>query len=206
MTKKHSVLKTAFIVFSCGLIIFLIAYIYLYFNLKNNEQTAEVKKNDVPYSATSPQNTGLLFKFPDNSGCMVYLDFSSQMIYATVIDDCKKKASEYYGYSVDFTVNSDYYLISAIIDRIGGIELNITGEELRYTGIQITDIISSKTDIAEIRKEIIRSVFKEISKNGFSKDDFVYIIENSDTDLTVPDCFFWEDYIKEMSLRCVLTN
>lgn len=206
MNKKKSILKISFIVFACGLTVFFSAYIYLYANLKQKEQTAQAKKQDVPYSAEEPKNSGLLINFPDNSRLLVYLDFASQMIFTSIIEDNSVPQKQYYGYTVNYNVNADYNLISAIIDRIGGIELNLDGKELRYTGVQITDIISSKTDISSLKRDIICAVFKKISKNGFSKDDFVYIIENSETDLTVPDCYYWQDYIGEMSSRFVLTN
>ena len=47
-------------------------------------------------------------------------------------------------------------------------------------------------------KEKETNELEKISENGFSKDDFSYIIEYGNTDLTVPVCYDWEKYIKQM--------
>ncbi|MBQ8267756.1 MAG: hypothetical protein IJZ21_05170, partial [Clostridia bacterium] len=92
---------------------------------------------------------------------------------------------------------TDYQLIGGIVDRVGGVNVEVNGETLRYTGVQIIDLISVNPD-EDMKAQVITQIFRQISENNFSKDDFIYIIENSKSNLTVVDCIYWLDYIGEM--------
>ena len=109
------------------------------------------------------------------------------------------------GYSIDYSITLDYDIIAGIIDRIGGIELESDGELLRYTGIQVVDLIYTN-EPKDAARNIITAIFSAISKNGFSKSDFVYIIDNGNTDLTVPICFDWPLYIKALCRNFSFAN
>ena len=85
-----------------------------------------------------------------------------------------------------------------IIDRIGGIDLTFEEETLRYTGSQVIECLL-KDNTNKVKRQIISQIFEKISKNDFSKDDFVYIIENSKTNLRLIDCIYWIGYLKDMS-------
>lgn len=202
MNKKRA-LKSAFIIF-CGVVVFFAAaYGYLQANLDKPQQ-AEIKDYTVPYS-TPPQDKCVVCAFPSGSALLISLNFTEDCIYLANLDDYDFAADSYYGYNVDFTVNLDYEAIAGIIDRIGGINLEASGEILRYTGVQITEILSVN-DEEELKTEIITAIFETISKNGFSNSDFVYIIENSNTDLTVPDCFYWSESFSDMCRRVWFIN
>ena len=156
-----------------------------------------MKNYRIPYEAL-PDNCGVLFAFPDKSGCLFNLDFTNRKINGLIIENIEKDPVQLAGYTADYTVHSSYELIAGIIDKAGGVELEIEGEILRYTGIQIIDIISVTKDIDDIRYNVIIQVLQKISQNGFSKEDFSYIIEYGNTDLTIPICYEWDNYIKEM--------
>lgn len=200
--------KTVFSIIFAGLVFFAGAYLYLTAatGVTENQMNADAKDMTVPYSPSYPDNAGLLTVFPDNSAALIYLDFSEQRIYTALMDEYTEGVSEYLGYDISHTVFADYSLISGITDRVGGLELELNGEKLRYTGVQITDYLSRTPATNELKRQLISLIFERISKNGFSRDDLVYIIENSDTDLTVPDCFEWPAFISDMALRAVFIN
>lgn len=201
---NKKLLKISFVIFVCIVIFSLSAYAYLDYTL--NRQTAKADRKDytVPYS-TKPENAGIAFALPDGSTVLTYLDFENLCIKILNLDDYDSENSLYYGYSVDYTVKTSYELISGIIDRIGGINLEIGGETLRYTGVQTIELISESTD-KSIKFLIVEQIFKQISKNNFSKDDFVYIIENSKSDLSLIDCIYWLEYFSEMSEEIIFVN
>ena len=120
-------------------------------------------------------------------------------------NEFNKNQREYNGYTADYTVEADYDLIEGIIDRVGGVDIAIDGKKYRYTGVQVVDMLSSGKS-AQIKNQIIANVFKQISRKGFSKDDFVFIVENTKTDISIIDCLYWLDYIKDMSLRAEFVN
>lgn len=196
--------KRAFIIFFSGLLFFGVAYAYLYHNFNQSAAEADQKDYTVPYEKV-PQNCGITFVFPNNSAVLAYLNFDDLSIKLFDIENFDSTRPEYNGYTADYTVQTDYELVEGIIDRVGGVNLDYGGEKLRYTGIQVVDIISRGCD-NNLKRQLISEIFDRISKNNFSKDDFVYIIENSESNLSVIDCIYWLDYIKQMSGRISFAN
>ncbi len=203
--KKSKIFKKAFIVFCCATVFFLLSYAYLHFNLQPTDTPADQKEYNIPYKKT-PDDCGLAFILPDESCLLVYLNFTDSAVNIINIDTFDYENKIYYGYNVDFTIQTDYSLIAGIIDRVGGIVLETNGETLRYTGTQIVDIIAVSEVDENVKRQVVLQIFSQISKNNFSKDDFVYIIENSETNLTVPDCLDWLDYIYDIALRKNFVN
>lgn len=202
---QKSAFKKAFIIFYCTLVFFLASYAYLQINIGNGTDTqADAPDYTIPYKRT-PDDKGIAFIFPDNSFIIVYLNFNDSSINILNVSCFDEKTTQYSGYTTDFKVYTDYELIEGIVDRVGGINLEIDGQTMRYTGNQITEFFSIPYT-KEFKNEVISQIFNQISKNGLSKDDFSYIIENSDTDLTIPDCFDWFEYIKDMSSRVSFVN
>ena len=199
-----SILKKAFIIFSCGLVFFAVSYAYLYFNLQKDTAKTDQKDYTVPYEKV-PENKGIAFLLPDSSAILVYLDFGAGDIKLLEIENFDSNQGEYFGYTSDYTVQTDYNLIAGIIDRVGGVNIVIDGETLRYTGVQVIDLISEDYQ-GEIKRQLISQIFEQISKNNFSKDDFIYIIENSKSNLSIIDCIYWIDYIGEISGRINYVN
>lgn len=197
-------IKHLFIFLSCGLLFFFSAYLYLYTGLESSKET-EVKENTIPYEKAVPEDTGLLIKFESGSAVMVFLDFSYERILAAVIDDYTDGAELRLGYDIQYTFDANNTFLEGVVDRLGGIDLDIENAPMRYTGVQVNDLVS-KNDDGELKRQILSAIFAKISKVGFSTDDFVYMIENSDTALTVPDCIYWAEHIGNMCLRYMIIN
>lgn len=191
-----TVFKRAVVIVSSALVFFLGAYAYLDYNLKRQTAEADRKDYTVPYEQKL-ENAGIAFLLPDGSAVLAYLNFENDCINVINIEQYDSGNDLYYGYTADFTVETDYKLIGGIIDRVGGVNIEIDGETLRYTGIQVIDLISQNSN-SDIKNQIIIGVFEQISKNNFSKDDLWYIIENSNSSLTVIDCVYWLDHIGQV--------
>ena len=198
------IFKVALITILSGAIFFGSAYAYLDYSFDKTSKEADQKEYEVPYSYT-PENCGIAFVYPGNSATLTYLDFEKESIWILDIDDFDATRPEYYGYTADYVVNVSYELIEGIIDRAGGVELEHQNETLRYTGVQVIDFIASG-QIENLKREIILQIFKKASNNDFSTDDLVYIIENSESTLSLIDCIDWIDYIKPMSNRVQFVN
>ena len=198
------ILKAFFTSIVCSAVFLAAAYVYL--NMEVKSEKTEAKDYSVPYTQSSPDDCGVLVAFPDKSGCLIYFDFTNSSITALFCNDVDTVQKQYKGYSVDYNLEADYNLLSGIIDRCGGIDLDITESVLRYTGFQITDILSTKVDTSTIRVLIAKAVFKAISENGIDSELLVYVIENSNTDLTVPVCLNWHEYLKDMCGNVTVIN
>ncbi len=199
-----SVLKKLFIIFLCLCLFLGLSYAYLYFNFNNDIKATDEKDNTVPYR-NLPDNAGVAFLLPYDSAVLMYLDFEKEYINVINIEQYDEYNHLYYGYNVDFTVEIDYPLIGEIVDMVGGVEISLDNKIMRYTGIQIIDFISTNMQ-SNIKNDIINEIFSRISKNGFSKDDFIYIIENSNSDLSVVDCVYWFTYLDQMFCNINFVN
>ena len=200
---KNAVKKAVIIVCS-GLVFFFGSYMYLEHNLNKGFEKTDIKDYTVPYSQR-PENAGIAFLLPDGSALLAYLDFEKSCINVINIEMFDSENSVYYGYTADFTVQTDYEFIGGIIDRVGGINIENGNETLRYTGIQAVDLISENTN-SNIKNQIIGQIFEQISKNGFSKEDFLYIIENGTGSLTLTDCIYWFDSIDDVCKNIIFVN
>lgn len=198
--KTKGVLKLIFTISFCLLIFMLVTYFYLSAMIDKQNTAADTKQSKIPYS-TTPEDSGVLFIFPDQKGLLTYFEFSNNSIYAIPVDDCTGESIVYYGYPADYRIECDYPLIAGIIDNAGGVELERDEEILRYTGVQVVELLSYSADLRSDTLEITIGLFKSISQNGFSVSDMTYILSNcTHTNLTLPICFNWSDYIPKMTL------
>ena len=95
------------------------------------------------YTPPPPQNVALMFLWDEGGGDIFYLDFKEKKITATILPkNCDENAALVYGYHEFEAVKADFLLFSSIVDRLGGIDLEIKGENLRFTGIQAATLDS----------------------------------------------------------------
>lgn len=195
MKFKHF-LKIFSILLCCALIFAGILFSFTRENLIG----VDVPKTDEPYSKDGylPENTTVLFVFPDNFGAIVELDFSKEFINALIIKDPSKQRAKIYGFNIDHICTCDYSFIIDFIDIIGGITLNRQGESFRYTGVQVCNLTASFTDDTALRAAILEGVFSKISKSGFSNEALSCIIEETRTTLSAPACYGWTENMRKL--------
>jgi hypothetical protein len=179
---------------------------YLYLEISLNSAETDGTESDVPYAAPLPDSVGLLFVLPENTGYIFYLNFLESSISVVNIENVDGDKKEYYGYPVSYEFSVDYRFFANFIDRVGGVEIYDSGETLRYTGMQIIEKIQKSSQNGELKREVIRKFFYTVMQVGISKEDFVYIIENTRTNLTVPDCYYWPPYIAGIAKNIRFVN
>ncbi len=193
--------KTVAVSLLCCGIFLLSGYFYLEKKLKPVENEGV---ESVPYYSAVPENSGILVDICGDK-TFFYLDFENMELRVIFDGEEALPDDNVYGYNVDYRISGDYSLLAEIIDIAGGVEMEYNNEELNLTGVQIADILSTTVERNGFRRELTQKLIKKISQNGFKKEDFLYIIENSETNLTVPACYYWPEYIKELcgSVRTV---
>lgn len=195
--KKFKYLLNVLAICVCVGIVF-IGSGYLYLERELGE--AENKAYSVPYYSPAPENAGILFKI-DEQSVLVYLDFAGEGMRFVFGEDW-----HIYGYKADYTVKGDYDLVSGIVDILGGIDLEIDGEVLRYTGVQVSELLLKSNLDRKLVDRVIIKITEKIKKIGFQNEDFLYIIENSSTNLNIPDCYYWGDYISGLCENVRIVN
>ena len=186
-------LKTVLISAVCLILFISVGYLYL----NGSFVTAQNENNSVPYYKQIPQNSGLLFETPEDK-TYFYLNFENQNILVDL-------SGEGFEYPVDFKVNTDLDFVADFVDSIGGIELVLENKTLRYTGVQVEDLIIADKDLS-LKPQIIKAICDKISNVGMTKEMFSEIIERCETNLTVPVFYGWLDYIKEISTNVIFID
>lgn len=176
---------------------------FLYISSQNSEPVKKTE-SEIPYSYV-PDNAGVMFEFYEEK-IYAHLDFENEKISLIFANNADTSDGYIYGYRIDYTVKANSILAAGVIDSVGGIELTVNGETLRYTGVQISDLLSVTPENETVKRQIITVFFEKVAQIGLAKNDFVYIIENSETDLTVPDCYYWNENIKELAENAVILN
>ncbi len=189
--KIKKFLTVLIITLGCSAFYIIGGYLYL------NSETKPTKQNtsSVPYYSETPENVGIMFEL-GNQKTYCFLDFyykNLNVIFDAESFDIEKSIM---GYPIDYSIKINNELFAQIIDIVGGIELESEEGLLRYTGVQIADMFTYSTDYKRHEREIVRKIIEKIGDNGFGKEDFFYIIENSETAITVPICYYWTDYFK----------
>lgn len=175
-------------------------YAYLSFNTEKTDN----KASKVPYEFAPPENAGIMFEFCGDR-TFVYLNFENEEM-KIVFPLSGNLGDTVYGYSIDYTVKGDYYLLADIIDAADGIELHTGDGKYRYTGVQVAELLSNTVDTEELKRNIIAALTRKTADFGIDENVFYDIIKKGDTNLTVPDCHRWAEYLSLLCKNCTVVN
>lgn len=184
--KSIRIFRTLFLSLLFGVIFFVSGFLYL--NSQLEKITVSEKAEKVPYYSV-PNDATLLFNICEDS-VLVNLKFKEEKVNVAFLEN----SSEYYGYTIDYTVNCDYDFVGYLVDIVGGIEI----DGYRQTGIQVIELLEFTQAKNSQKQSIAKSVVKGIASSGFTKENLLYIIENSDSNLKFNDCYFWTEHISKL--------
>lgn len=192
-----NVLKTVWVSTLC-LVVFVAGG---YFYLDNANKPADTKQESVPYRQI-PENCGVLVE-SQSGKTLFYMDFEAESLKVVGADEIAPTADEFCGYTVNYRLNTDYIMLEGLVDRLGGIDIEIEKQTLNYSGAQVTEIIKYNNVSKELYRSIIKGLVERIGDLGVSTADLAFIIEKSRTDLEVSSCYFWAEYMKELCNNAV---
>lgn len=185
-------LKGVFAVF-CALVLFgLVGYV----SVKPQKTQVDQDIEGVPYYENE-DSCGLLFTFSEGGSVFINLDFYNKQTLLMFFDQKVEPLSlRTYGYGVTHSFSADYSFLSKLIDRFGGITLKREGF-VRLTGVQVTDMLSTSLE-RSLKREIATELFSKISSVGLDKKDLIFIIENTQTEMSFPEGYDLLDAINEI--------
>ncbi len=156
-----------------------------------------IPKEKEPYEAPVeyPPDITLLFTFEDGYGVAMSLHFANGFLSAVILESPDSETAAVYGYFIDRTVHCSFTFLQTFIDTLDGLTLTVTGEPLRYTGVQVCDYLLSNKDNIAVKCAVLSAVFDKIHQNGFSNETLSCIINHTKTDLCRPDCYGWTEYV-----------
>lgn len=194
-------LKGVFAVF-CALVLFcLVGYI----SVKPKNTQVDLGVEGVPYSENETGNHGVLFTFSEGGSVFINLDFYNQqasfMFFDRQVESIELRR---YGYGVEYTFLADYSFLSQLIDRFGGITLKSEGF-VRLTGVQVTDMLSTSLD-RSLKREIATELFSKMASVGIDKKDLIFIIDNTQTEMSFPEGYDLLDSINSILTQVYFIN
>ncbi len=164
-----------------------------YYYIDSHDIKVENEAESVPYYTQTPDSKGVLFTFSKGS-IYTYLDFDLSSV--TVILNPENVSNM--GYTADYTVDANYSLIAYMCDYFDGINLTLNAETLRYTGNQVVELIISDTS-DELRIKVVEAIFQKMAEQGIGVDFLNNVITQSKTNLKIPDCYFWAEFMDDIS-------
>lgn len=187
----------------CCIVLFVgVGYFYLSKNLVATDIAPQEK---VPYYAEIPENKGILFDVLGDK-TYIYLDFEDNRICSALFfSEDKISNNQLYGYPIDYTVEFNIEFVSDFVDYLDGIELTIESDTLRYTGVQVEDIILADRN-KDYKLQIFKGLIGQIAKKGIDNNILLKMMETGKTNLTVPDFYYWPQYIKDMSTNLAVID
>lgn len=171
--------------------------------LSSPEQSVHENISGVGYS-DYPPSCGLLLTDQEDRGAFLYLDFENIVTQVYLFDENATEKAQNLSYLTHYTLNLPEDFTSRLCDRLGGIEMtDENGEKALFFGTALTEFTQKSLNDEKMLK-ISLSFFEKIAKMGLSSEDFMFIIELADTDLTYSVCYDWIPHIREMFCNCII--
>lgn len=173
---------------------------YLYLEGSTNSTDNEVEQ--VPYYSV-PQNSGVIIEVGGDL-TFLYLAFEDGRII--VVPRGEQDDFLRYGYTVDYVLSTNFKMVAGLVDRLGGIDIVKDTEVYSYTGTQVENLLTFSDEIYGDKIIVLQGLLQKISEVGLTADDLLYIISQSETKLTLPDCYFWAEHLKNICKNAVFID
>ncbi len=169
--------------------------------------TNEAPQNIPYYNSEAPEEYGLLVNFDLGSSVFFGFDLNAEKTSVILLPNAATVNDVMaFGYEVNDVSNASYDFLAKLIDRFGGIELNsLTDGRLKYTGVQITEMLSQTND-AEFRCRVIERLFENIKQQGINSDDMLFLIENTETTLNYPNSYYLPETVEKAINNIIFIN
>ena len=199
--KNRFVAVMAFLFACAATCMFLVTAGYLY--LDRRMQKTGQNTSGIPYEFSLPENRSILLEI-GASRTALFLDFEGETLYVADYKTDEAILSWPFGGAFDYTLRADLDLLSFLVDTVGGIPLCVGGETLRYTGSQVTEMLTEGiVPDPEPGNTVKEALIRKIAQEGLQRKEMQKMIELSETELSVMDCALWEEYLPALFANAV---
>lgn len=151
-----------------------------------------------------PSSKGLLFKAEDGSGAFIFLNFSTISTYLYLFPENAEENASALPFITDYVFSIKDDFLPKLCDRLGGIEMtDENGENCICFSSSLMAFCENKLN-PDNMLQLCSSFFDKISKTGLSSEDFMFIIKETDSNLSYSVCYDWIPHIKEMFCNIVI--
>lgn len=171
-------------------------------------QPVNEPEEKIPYYTTeAPEEYGLLISFEGGGSIFFCFDRLGEETSVILLENLatRNNVAEF-GYEVDAACGANYDFLAELIDRFGGIELNTdTDGRLKYTGVQVTEMLSRTTD-REFRRRVAERLCENMKESGVTNGDMLFLLENTENQLSYPDLYYLPDTVNAALSSVVFVN
>lgn len=203
--KKFSVyLKTLLV---CIILSVVLLAVFIISLTASNKPVSQTPQKVPYYSSSAPSEYGALICFREGGSIFLEFNYDSEKTFVLLLgnsatgDEVTSR-----GYDLDVILEADYSFLAELIDRFGGILLNTESDGLlNFTGVQITELLSKSSDM-EFRRRVAERLLGQIYKEGFTLDDIMFLLENTQSPLSYPSAYFLNETISAATKQTVFIN
>lgn len=160
----------------------------------NNEMLkTEEKTEKVPYY-NEIEPIGIVISF-NQKEIFLGLDFNENTALF-IFDDAVFKGLKS-GFKIDYSYSFSQEKLENLVDLLGGIELNIEGENLNLTGNQVSDWLSDDENGDKL-KILAENISEKIGYYGVSDTLLEELLENNTGTLSLKSCYLFSEYLKDV--------
>jgi hypothetical protein len=202
---KKSVWVSVWGVIALSLGVFAVAgLIFLPLTFSGAKAPVGEEPSNIPYTE-NPKSSGVLYLHEDGSGALIFLNFEQKTTAVNIfLEDAETNALSV-GYEINYTIKGTDAFLCELCDRLGGLDLAEKEVVYRFTGAGLAEKLAFSSSLEE-KAEISEGFFKKISKIGFTREDFQFIVENTETNLNFPVCFSWDASLKDPVSQYIFEN
>ena len=204
-TQASIYFKVFFVCVILSAVLILIFTAMVGINLKSDvDSTLE----NIPYEdSTTVNNCGVLLKFEGGGSQYFYFDAKNNQTTVLLLkNNATQEDVLNYGYNVQAELSVPYFTLADLIDRFGGVKMKTEQEGiLNYGGVQVAEMLS-KTNDQMFKKQITKQILNNIKDAVFTHNDLLFLINNSQTDLSFPNGYFIPNVINSSLGNVIFAN
>lgn len=185
----------------CSALLFMVVLILTPAQIGKSYSPAGENVESVPYSAV-PDNKTILIIGEKGEGALLYLNFHDIVLQTHLFDTDAEQRANKLGFIIDYKMELTNEFLCSLSDRIGGIEITKDGETFKYFGSSLNQLLEEPPTFDNI-SVISEAFFEKFAKMDLSAADFMFIMENTNTDLDYDIYSEWADFLPELICNCI---
>lgn len=201
MTKKTVFITCLATLTVCLGVCVLLSIFLLPATLGGEENPAAEELGGVDYTRR-PLGAGLLFVDDRDRGAFIFLDFEGTSAHVCLLPENATESAEQLTWRTEYTFLMKEGFLGGLADRLGGVQMTLGGQNSLWFSTALEEFCKNDLEEEEMY-EISCKFFEKISKTGLSSEDFMFIIEESETRLPYSVCYDWIPYVSELFANCI---
>ncbi len=187
MSRLKRFIQTAVALMLCLTVFGGMAFLYLRFVPPAKLITTDTAQHEIPYELP-PENADIICRMPSGKAVTFSLDFAENTLTVFNAKDGERRSENRYICVLDRESLID------LIDRVGGLEMEIEGQKLRLPGVQAISFFERRPT-EENRQKLLYAFTKQVARYGLDRVDLQALFQNGTPTLPEAALQGWPQYL-----------